>query len=324
VVKKLSQPPKPRKAKADGQGRKKKRLKRGARPETSAQRKARLAKLDQKKRRLLALQLQLKKMEADHQAGIVHIAFGSRKLFRAPFELEANGYASHEEWREDWRAARSGQCFVLGSKDETAGCQGCEATINEDLSLDLRVRLPDAVLKDPSIARVDEMYLIVKGIRFAHGHENVLTALRCSRPLGEKGAGVAICWRFIRAEKRGETVWYAHVTVDVTAPPLVTGPREAGVLAVDFNAGHLALAETDRAGNRIGFHDRIDTPLRYRTARRSRGMRPSGWPPPPLALASPSRWRRSTSPARRRSWRMSLPGVRGCSAAWPTARSISS
>jgi hypothetical protein len=77
-------------------------------------------------------------MEADHQAGNVPIAFGSRKLFHAQFELEAKGYASHE----DWRAARSGQCFVLGSKDETAGCQGCVATSNEDLSLDLRVRLP--------------------------------------------------------------------------------------------------------------------------------------------------------------------------------------
>jgi hypothetical protein len=145
---------------------------------------------------------------------------------------------------EKWNGSCTGQSpraairtsFVLGSRDETAGCQGCVATINADLSFKLRVRLPDAVLNDPSITRVDAKYLIVKGIRFAHGHENALTALRSSKPLGEKGDGVAICWRFVWGQKRGEIVWYAHVTVDVTAPPLVTGPREAAVLAVEFKA----------------------------------------------------------------------------------------
>jgi hypothetical protein len=136
-------------------GRKVKKLfepsKRVLKSETPAQKQTRLEQHHHKKRKLEALKERLEQMRADHKAGIVHITFGSANLFRAQFDLEANGYENHAQWLEEWRAARSSQFFVLGSKDETAGCQGCVATVNEDESLDLRVRLPDAVLEDPSI-----------------------------------------------------------------------------------------------------------------------------------------------------------------------------
>ena len=50
-------------------------------------------------------------------------------------------YASHEEWLADWRGARSGEFFVLGSRDETGGCQLCVAAIADDGSLALRLRI---------------------------------------------------------------------------------------------------------------------------------------------------------------------------------------
>ena len=96
--------------------------------ESSAEKTKRLAALHQKKRRLQMLDARLLALQADHDAGRVRIAFGSKKLFRAQFDLEANGFASHDAWRDEWRASRSSQFMVLGSKDETAGCQGCVAT----------------------------------------------------------------------------------------------------------------------------------------------------------------------------------------------------
>ena len=33
--------------------------------------------------------------------------------------------------------------FVLGSRDETAGCQLCVAAVNDDGTLTLRLRMPD-------------------------------------------------------------------------------------------------------------------------------------------------------------------------------------
>jgi len=135
VLKKLLKPPK-----------------RGGLPETPAEKQTRLQKHHEKKRRSVALEGRLERLEADHKAGVVSIAFGGLKRFCAQFNLAANGYEDHTQWQAGWRAARCSQFFVLGSGDETAGCQGCVATVNDDdESLDLRVRLPDAVLQDPSI-----------------------------------------------------------------------------------------------------------------------------------------------------------------------------
>ena len=78
----------------------------------------------QKQRRLGALQRRLTVLQTEAAVGSVRLCFGSRTLFRRQFALAANGYASHDAWRREWRAARASQFFVLGSKDETAGCQG--------------------------------------------------------------------------------------------------------------------------------------------------------------------------------------------------------
>ena len=124
----------------------------------------------QKHRRLAILEQRLSALRADDAAGRVRLCFGSRKLFRRQFALKANGYASHADWRREWRVARSAQFFVLGSKDETAGCQGCVATVAADGSLTLRLRLPNALA-------ADGRRLVIPGLRFAYGHEAIVAAL---------------------------------------------------------------------------------------------------------------------------------------------------
>ena len=99
----------------------------------------------QKTRRLGNLKAKLAKLESDFDSGRVRLCFGSRRLWRKQHNLEANGYSSHEEWVRDWRSARSDEAFVLGSRDETAGCQLCVATVAKDGSLTLRLRLPDCL-----------------------------------------------------------------------------------------------------------------------------------------------------------------------------------
>ena len=71
----------------------------------------------------------------------------------------------------DWRSARSDEFFVLGSRDETAGCQLCVSRVAADGSLTLRLRLPD------SLAEEQGKYLVIPGVRFKYGHEQVLAAL---------------------------------------------------------------------------------------------------------------------------------------------------
>ena len=208
--------------------------------------------LHQKRRRLGNLRDRLEKLEGDIADGRVRLCFGSRRLWRKQHHLAANGYASHQEWLEDWQSARSDEFFVLGSRDETAGCQLCVATVDEDGSLTLRLRMPDA------LSGKDGKYLTIEGVRFKYGQEQVLAALESNaeysafrREHGEKAAratdlGQAISYRFKR-DRRG---WRVFATTRVMEVPVVTD-RSNGVVGVDLNVDHLAVCETDASGNYV-------------------------------------------------------------------------
>ena len=208
--------------------------------------------LHQKQRRLSNLQARLEKLETDISRGRVRLCFGSRRLWRKQYNLEANGYASHADWLRDWQSARSDEFFVLGSKDETAGCQLCVATVEGDGSLTLRLRLPDGV------AGQHGKYLTMEGVRFKYGHDQVLAALESNaeysafwRQHGDKaarqsGLGQAISYRF----KRDNKGWRVFVTTRMMDVPVVTD-RSHGAIGVDLNADHLAVCETDASGNYV-------------------------------------------------------------------------
>ena len=212
----------------------------------------RLGQAHHKRRRLANLEHRLMVLEAELKAGLVRLCFGSKRLWRKQHHLEANGYVSHGEWLEDWREARSDEFFVLGSRDETAGCQLCQADIVEDGSLTLTLRMPD------SLSDRYGKYVTVSGLRFAYGHEQVLAALACNadyaacrREHGEKAAratalGQAISYRF-KCDAKGWRVFVTTETVDV---PVVTDKRR-GAVGVDLNADHLGVCETDASGNHV-------------------------------------------------------------------------
>ena len=204
----------------------------------------------QKRRRLTNLRSRLAALEADIAAGRVRLCFGSKRQWRKQHHLEENGYASHDEWLRDWRDARSNEFFVLGSRDETAGCQLCVATVADDGTLTLRLRMPDCLVGQHG------KYLVIESVRFAYGHERVLAALqsnidyaRCRREHGEKAAratdlGHAISYRF----KRDGKGWRVFATTDMMDVAVVTD-QGRGAIGFDLNADHLAVCETDASGN---------------------------------------------------------------------------
>ena len=205
-----------------------------------------------KRRRLSNLKFRLSGLEADIAAGRVRLCFGSKKLWRKQYDLKANGYGCHDAWLDDWRAARSDEFFVLGSRDETAGCQLCVASVNDDGTLTLRLRMPDG------LAGLHGKYLVVPSVRFAYGHDVVLAALGSNteyavyrREHGEKAArvtalGQAISYRF----KRDAKGWRVFATTELPEVE-VTTDRRRGAIGVDLNADHVAVSETDASGNYV-------------------------------------------------------------------------
>ena len=228
------------------------RIARAERQISAAAERDRWDQVHQKKRRLAHLKIRLDALEADIAEGRVRLCFGSKKLWRKQHHLEANGYARHEEWLRDWRDARSDEFFVLGSRDETGGCQLCVAGVAGDGSLTLRLRLPDCLTAE------HVKHLVIEGVRFAHGHQQVLAALQSNaeyasyrREHGEKaaraaGLGQAISYRF----KRDGKGWRVFATTQLMDVPVVTD-RRRGAMGVDLNADHLAVCETDASGNSV-------------------------------------------------------------------------
>ena len=215
--------------------------------------------LHQKRRRLANLKRRMRNVSADTDAGRLRLCFGSKKLWRSQYHLEANGYRSHAEWLADWRDARSNEFFVLGSRDETAGCQLCVAAIADDGSFTLRLRMPDCLAQEYG------KYVVIENVRFAYGHEQVLAALQSNvdyrayrRLHGEKAArggdlGQAISYRF----KRDARGWRVFATTEIAKAAVVTD-RSLGAIGVDLNADHMAVTETDRSGN---FFNTFSMPL---------------------------------------------------------------
>ncbi|QHE87149.1 transposase [Hydrogenophaga sp. BPS33] len=181
-----------------------------------------------KKRRLARLEAK----ELELSTGRVALCFGSRKLFRAQFDLAASGFRDHAEWLSAWRDARSSQFCLVGSKDEASGNQSCTAAVAENGTFSLRLRLPDALIEHPG-----EKYLMLHNVWFEHGQWELLAAL------DEKQA---ISYRFLRDDK-GWRVFASTARADYRSKP----DLQLGTVGVDINAEHLAVSEVDRFGNLV-------------------------------------------------------------------------
>jgi IS605 OrfB family transposase len=182
-----------------------------------------------KKRRLGRLERSIQELESGH----LGLCFGSRKLFRAQFDLEGSGFASHDEWLAAWRDARSKTFYLLGSKDEAGGNQSCTATLAVNGTLKLRLRLPDALVA----LNGGEKYLVLENVWFEHGQMELYEALEAGRAVSYRFLRDAKGWRVFASSERPDT----RSKVDV----------RQGAVGVDINADHLALAETDRCGNLV-------------------------------------------------------------------------
>lgn len=185
------------------------------------------------KRRLHILETRLARLEQPAKS----LCFGSRKLFNSQFNPDTD----QDIWAGTWKQSRSSQFYVLGSHEETSGCQGCTAEVQNDGSLTLCLRLPDALITTYG------KWLKIPGVYFNHGHERTLQALA----LGD----TPINYRF----KLDDIGWRVFVSVHVIEAKIIT--KDAlGRVSIDLNEDHAAVTETDRFGNIVNtFNEPIVT-----------------------------------------------------------------
>lgn len=177
----------------------------------------------QKQRRLDILKNRLSKLEAQSHGKMI---FGSRKLFYAQFNLEKNGYTSHEEWREDWRAARDSQFMMVGQADHAERNLLCQYKSDQSL----RIRVPNL------LHATCGQWLTLSNIKFPNGQHHVDNALY-QEP-------APLTYRFVQ-KKKG---WYLFCTVDVPELPRITS-KSNGAMGVDQNPSSLGWAICDYEGN---------------------------------------------------------------------------
>ena len=80
----------------------------------------------------------LKRILKNHE---VHIGFGTKKMFKKQFNLEANNFSSHAEWKKAYEASKSHLIYSVGRSQETSGNQVATFKINpENGTLTLRFR----------------------------------------------------------------------------------------------------------------------------------------------------------------------------------------
>lgn len=178
-------------------------------------------KIHQKQRRLGILRSKLERFKTTKPS----LIFGGRKLWNAQFNLEANGYQSHDQWLLQWKEYRHAQFSFVGSKDESAGCQVCQ--LNEDG--ELKIRVPAA------LERAFGKYVTALGIQFAYGQEDIDWALQNHK---------AVSYRFARKDGH----WYLFATVDRPEVPCQSHRRN-GILGVDVNPGSVGWSYCNAQGN---------------------------------------------------------------------------
>lgn len=212
--------------------------------------------LHQRKRRLATLIARKERIEQRIKDHNPKLCFGSKKLFRSQFALDKQSPTYLDElnaWKQAWQQSRNHDIFLVGSKDESCGNQSCQGVLQADGSLQLTVRLPNALH-----GQFGKTFVI--NVKLNYGKQQVINALQASKAETitkmdadgkevqvKKRTGVALTYRFNQDAKG----W--RVLISVPVSNTLTTRKDMGVIGVDLNADHLAVTELDRFGNMIAF-----------------------------------------------------------------------
>jgi IS605 OrfB family transposase len=209
----------------------------------------------EKQRRLQILKARLDRIDADLQAGRLEIVRGGHRLLNTRHSLEA-ARLNEAGWRQRWEAKR---WFLQANGEADAGWGN--STIRVHPTGEVELVLPSWLGHLANQPR--RRYRLSCSARFHHRAEEWAAQIAV-------GAVAYAIW-FSPERSR----WYLDASwTTAPSPPVALEHAVAnGVVAVDFNADHLACWTVDVAGNPVGRPTRIPLDLTGSGLRRDAHLR---------------------------------------------------
>jgi IS605 OrfB family transposase len=198
----------------------------------------------QKQRRLQALQHRLAEAERRAETGRVSVCRGGRRLARSRHQLEAAA-VTLAEWRDRWQAARLFFC-ADGEADKMWGNETIRWHPEQHW---LEIKLPPPLVHLAN--RPHGRYRLSCPVTFTYRGQDVAA----------QTATGAVRYDISLDPERGR--WYLDASwiLPQTPTPGLGELRRHRVLAVDLNAGHLAVQVLDPSGNPAGKPHTIELQL---------------------------------------------------------------
>ena len=194
--------------------------------------------IHQKKRRLAIKQAKLVKLNQRIKSNRITLCFGTKKLFKAQYNLEANGYTNHGEWLSDWKTARNSNFLMVGAKTYNCGNQLCRLDSLGNLTITVT----------PCLIKEFGSKISCSEIKFRYGQEWIDIALTPTKHQRghsyRNGSLMPVTHRFVKRNCK----WYLHTTVELPDIPTISN-RKNGAVGVDLNANNIAWAYCDGEGN---------------------------------------------------------------------------
>lgn len=179
-------------------------------------------------------------LERNIQSGKVSVCFGTKKLFKAQWFLEENGFASHEEWLKTFRQNRDKNILFIGSKDETA-CNQMFQIEKTNNSYQIKVRKAENCRINPS----GEKYVYGTCKFRRKDFESYLSENLENRK--NKDECVPLTSRIVFRGKR----IYLQVMFEYKREDFSYTTKTFGTIGIDYNDGFMQVAETNETGNLV-------------------------------------------------------------------------
>lgn len=201
----------------------------------------RLNKLNQK---LLVLK---KELHNKH----TKVLYGGSKLLKERHSIHNNDTAKLNRWRKEWMLSRTNEMFFIGSTDEKMGNDNAHLTRDEHNHLFLRILIPLHMRRIEKYRFEENQVYVHLPISFKYHKqmiENHLLIHENSNKNERKESGLknSVSIKI----KNSEHGLYVHASFELEAQKIRTN-KDYGVIAVDTNPDHLAVAELDEHGNKV-------------------------------------------------------------------------